>query len=82
MIDLFKLCKENLPIGFQDGEQQLSVFQHKSPDAKERGVDSDLKKKHNKTKQKTQTPQKFCLVIFFPSPLLLSFSAFAFCLAL
>lgn len=34
MIDLFKLRKGNLPIGLPAVEQQLSVFQHKSPDAK------------------------------------------------
>lgn len=34
MIDLFKLCKGNLPIGWPRVKQQISVFQHKSPDAK------------------------------------------------
>lgn len=34
MIDLFKLCKGNLPVGLLDAEQQLSVFQCKNPDVK------------------------------------------------
>lgn len=77
MIDLFKLCKGNLPVGLPEVAQQISVFQHRSPDAKT-SVDSDLKKTTNtKPKQKPNTkPTRICALVFFFS---FAFAPLIFC---